>query len=354
MASLFPGYTLRRPGSHHARSATRRHLPPSVDLRAFLPPVTESGGSGVASAVSAAGAYLLRRKNRRARPVSADDGAAIGDALAGLPAAGIGDAVAVVPLALDAWRSSLADGYPIVFGLSLYASFGQQRRGLVPLPTRGELSGDGRVGHALLCVGYADRDQVFIVRGAWGAGWGEEGCCYIPYRYVLDAQHGSEDAWVVRWREPLPARSTWGSGESVLAHLTAVLARMSNHDYDAMLAAMADVPVEDRVALLMLTAADADDELSDEELVSIRDYLAHFLEILGIQRVAEDILGRAARLRGDAELLDETIALLGAHLPQAALASLVGDLTELSAQDALSEDEDAFLRNLVRAWQVAP
>jgi len=38
----------------------------------------------------------------------------------------------------------------------------------------------------MLCVGYSDTDQVFIVRNSWGASWGHNGYCYIPYEYMAN------------------------------------------------------------------------------------------------------------------------------------------------------------------------
>jgi C1A family cysteine protease len=51
-------------------------------------------------------------------------------------------------------------------------------------------------GHAVTVVGYNDLDQTFIVRNSWGSDWGDKGCFYIPYKYLLDPSLTS-DAWSI-------------------------------------------------------------------------------------------------------------------------------------------------------------
>ena len=60
---------------------------------------------------------------------------------------------------LNAWRQTLADGYPIIFAIKLYKSFDKhKKRGLVPTPLKTELGRKEHSGHAMLCVGYSDTD----------------------------------------------------------------------------------------------------------------------------------------------------------------------------------------------------
>jgi hypothetical protein len=49
----------------------------------------------------------------------------------------------------------------------------------------------------MLCVGYSDEDQVFVVRNSWGSDWGDEGYCYIPYDYLTDEDY-AHDAFTLR------------------------------------------------------------------------------------------------------------------------------------------------------------
>ncbi len=102
---------------------------------------------------------------------------------------------------LHQMQGCLAQGYPFVFGFSVYESFMTPEvatTGKVPLPPRGEqLLG----GHAVLAVGYDDALQSFIVRNSWGPKWGIKGYCEMPYGYLTDPQL-ARDFWAVYTVEP--------------------------------------------------------------------------------------------------------------------------------------------------------
>ena len=102
---------------------------------------------------------------------------------------------------LHQMQGCLAQGYPFVFGFSVYESLMSPevaKTGKVPLPPRGEqLIG----GHAVLAVGYDDAEQSFIVRNSWGTGWGIKGYCLMPYGYLTDPQL-ARDFWAVYTVEP--------------------------------------------------------------------------------------------------------------------------------------------------------
>jgi C1A family cysteine protease len=98
---------------------------------------------------------------------------------------------------LDEMRSCLAEGFPFVFGFTVYESFESQqvaKTGIVQMPQPGE-----RVmgGHAVVAVGYDDNDKRFIVRNSWGADWGMQGYFTIPYDYVADPSL-ADDFWTIR------------------------------------------------------------------------------------------------------------------------------------------------------------
>ncbi|MTJ09773.1 C1 family peptidase [Anabaena sp. UHCC 0204] len=95
-----------------------------------------------------------------------------------------------VPIDLYAMKHCLAEGYPFVFGLTLFKSFDQvTAKGRVPMPDLNSDSGREEHGkHAMLCVGYKDSAEVFIVRNSWGEEWGEDGYCYIPYEYMTNPE----------------------------------------------------------------------------------------------------------------------------------------------------------------------
>jgi C1A family cysteine protease len=98
---------------------------------------------------------------------------------------------------LAQFKGCLADGYPFVFGFTVYESFESAevgRTGVLKMPKPGE----GVVGgHAVLAVGYNDQSQCFIVRNSWGRGWGQKGYFTMPYSYLLTANL-SDDFWTIR------------------------------------------------------------------------------------------------------------------------------------------------------------
>lgn len=101
-----------------------------------------------------------------------------------------------VDVNLNAMKHCLAEGYPFAFGLQLFSSFEQAgtNGGIVPIPLAGETH-DG--GHAMLCVGYSDQDQMFVVRNSWGTDWGDNGYCYIPYDYMTHPELCA-DCWTIK------------------------------------------------------------------------------------------------------------------------------------------------------------
>jgi C1A family cysteine protease len=98
---------------------------------------------------------------------------------------------------LDDMRACLADGFPFVFGFSVYEGFESPqvaRTGIVEMPKAGERMLGG---HAVLAVGYDDAAKRVIVRNSWGAGWGLKGYFTLPYDYVAN-RNLSDDFWTIR------------------------------------------------------------------------------------------------------------------------------------------------------------
>jgi C1A family cysteine protease len=100
-------------------------------------------------------------------------------------------------------QGCLADGYPFVFGFSVYESFESAKvakTSVLNLPASGEPGagpGGAPAGHAVLCVGYDDKERRFIVRNSWGSKWGMKGYFTMPYAYLLE-ENLSDDFWTVR------------------------------------------------------------------------------------------------------------------------------------------------------------
>ncbi|MBK7996586.1 MAG: C1 family peptidase [Blastocatellia bacterium] len=149
--------------------------------------------------------------------------------------------VKLVPLTLHDWKHALAEGNPIIFGISLYESFDSHRRkGLVPMPSRKEASREDHGGHAMLCVGYSDADRTFIVRNSWGRSWGDKGYCYIPYDYLISEKFNDADSWIIKRLDNFPDgdQEGWGEEESVIEESNTEFSKMTDEEYTDMLDAM--------------------------------------------------------------------------------------------------------------------
>lgn len=99
--------------------------------------------------------------------------------------------------AIDEMRTCIADGYPFVFGFTVYQSFESQevaQTGIVQLPQPGE---QPLGGHATLSVGYDDSQKRFTVRNSWGSDWGIQGYFTIPYDYLAN-NNLADDFWTIR------------------------------------------------------------------------------------------------------------------------------------------------------------
>jgi C1A family cysteine protease len=97
---------------------------------------------------------------------------------------------------LQAMKACIASKTPFVFGFTVYDSFESDavaQTGIVPMPGPNE---NVLGGHAVLCVGYDDTTQTFIVRNSWGPGWGMGGYFTIPYAYLTNSNLAS-DFWAI-------------------------------------------------------------------------------------------------------------------------------------------------------------
>ena len=93
-------------------------------------------------------------------------------------------------------KSCIAEGYPFVFGFSVYESFESNevaKTGIAPLPAKNEkLLG----GHAVLAVGFDDAMQRFKILNSWGK-WGDNGFFTLPYEYLTNPNL-ADDFWTLR------------------------------------------------------------------------------------------------------------------------------------------------------------
>ena len=100
-------------------------------------------------------------------------------------------------LSLQEMQQCLAEGYPFVFGFTVYTAFESDsvaKSGRLNLPKPGEKVLGG---HAVCAVGYDDSTKRVLVRNSWGADWGKGGYFTMPYAYISD-NNLADDFWTIR------------------------------------------------------------------------------------------------------------------------------------------------------------
>lgn len=226
---------------HHSRLMATP-IAPSSDLRAKLPPVYNQGslgsctGNGVAclldyAHIMNAGAqwftpsrlYLYYQARVMEGTINQDAGAQIRDVISGALKFGapreslwpynIGrfswdpnakaNADAANHQALKAYKlqslddikRALSAGWPVVFGVPVYAEIEglNSKNYTVPMPGKYARSIGG---HCMVFVGHDEKTQMFKVRNSWGTGWGLKGHCLLPYAYAKRFEAGL-DAWEI-------------------------------------------------------------------------------------------------------------------------------------------------------------
>jgi len=247
-----------RDQTYSASLATLKNLPPSVDLRAAMPPVYNQGdiGSCTANAIGACVQHVRRRGaampdfppsrlfiyyNEREieNSIPLDNGAQLRDGMKSLSKLGVcpedywpydsqradplthlfpagaravrrpdnsAYGMALQHIAISYWsiaqtlsqlKSCLVEGFPFVFGFLVFESFYDANlapKTRIPLPSAMDVSMGG---HAVVAVGYDDSRNEFIVRNSWGDGVQDSGHFYMPYSYVTDIQLAA-DFWTLR------------------------------------------------------------------------------------------------------------------------------------------------------------
>jgi C1A family cysteine protease len=96
---------------------------------------------------------------------------------------------------LDEMLNCLTEGFPFVFGFTVYESFESLKvaqTGVVPMPKKSEKALGG---HAVMAIGYDQKQKRFMVRNSWGPQWGQGGYFTMPYAYL---ESSAEDFWTIR------------------------------------------------------------------------------------------------------------------------------------------------------------
>ncbi len=234
----------QRDFSYASTRAAIRKLPNRIDLRPACPPVYDQGnlGSCTANAIGAAFEFgLMKEKTTPFMPsrlfiyynervmentIDIDNGAQIRDGIKSVNKQGVCpesiwqydiQAFAKKPGAkcyaealkhqvlsyqrvvreVTSMKGCLAEGYPFVFGFTVYDSYESAavaRTGKLDMPKKKE---GLRGGHAVVAVGYDDSKKRFIIRNSWGTAWGIKGYFTMPYQY-LEEENLSDDFWTIR------------------------------------------------------------------------------------------------------------------------------------------------------------
>lgn len=386
----------------YSASLKASELPPKVDLRKFMPPVEDQGQVGSCTANATAGAYeyLLRRNqgvddydisrlflyyNARVMENCADrdSGAIIGDVFKSLNQQGVCSEETwpyieskfkdkpsqeayeeatknkiskyeCVGRDLNAWKSALAEGYPIVFGVQTFPSFQNPRNGHISMPGRNEQNTGG---HAMCCVGYSDPDRVFIVRNSWGHQWGDGGYCYIPYDYIMSPQYNCGDCWVMYDVNPIrqeDAEEAWDdSTESIFVDMENEFSDMSDEDWLAMCDELGDYDIVYRLGALYNIACWGDEEVSPEESKVALDKLKKILIMFGLEYSPKKVMKHCENIwvNESDDFFDITVAILSKYLSEGARATIAADMLEIcSADDDAADDERDIILGLVGDW----
>lgn len=98
-------------------------------------------------------------------------------------------------MSLNEMVNCLAEGYPFVFGFTVYEGFSSatvKRSGVLKMPSKRE----GVLGgHAVMAVGYDKGTERFIVRNSWGKDWGKDGYFTMPMEYLETL---ADDFWTIK------------------------------------------------------------------------------------------------------------------------------------------------------------
>lgn len=103
-------------------------------------------------------------------------------------------------IGLQQMKQCLAEGYPFVFGFTVYEGFESQQvaeTGVLNLPQPGEKVMGG---HAIMAAGYDDATKRLLIRNSWGTDWGMAGYFTMPYDYASN-NNLADDFWTLRAME---------------------------------------------------------------------------------------------------------------------------------------------------------
>jgi C1A family cysteine protease len=96
---------------------------------------------------------------------------------------------------VEQFKKYLSEDIPICIGFDVYDSFMTlevAKTGLMPVPNK--MAENILGGHAVVIVGYNEKDQTFLVRNSWGEDWGIKGHFKMPFELIKSLVH---ESWVI-------------------------------------------------------------------------------------------------------------------------------------------------------------
>ncbi|MBO4244348.1 MAG: hypothetical protein J5882_04755 [Bacteroidales bacterium] len=388
----------------YSASLKADNLPSKVDLRQYLTPVENQGQLGSCTANATAGAYeylmwwhkqsqfdlsrLFLYYNTRVieNTVNVDNGAMIFDVIKALHDNGVCSENSWpyviqkfkqrppencyaeakehniskyerIALDLDTWKSVLAEGYPIIFGIQIFNSFQNPRNGFISMPR----SNDQPLGgHAMCCVGYSDPDRVFIVRNSWGHQWGDKGYCYIPYDYMMNRKYNDGDSWVIYSMDgeintDQIEEEAWNDDEeSMFVDMEDEITNMSDEQWNAMCEELGEYDLVYRLGALYNFACwcDEETELTPEESKLAAEKLKRLLVMFDLEYSPKKVLKHCQNLWVNKEdFIPNTIQILGKYLSEGARATIAADMLEICEADGEATDEELeTIETLIGDW----
>ena len=253
---------------------------------------------------------------------------------------------------LDEWKSALAEGHPIIFGITVFSGINNPRNGKVPNPKSNERA-DG--GHAMLCVGYSDPDRVFIIRNSWGVQWGDKGYGYISYDYMMNKKYNDGDNWILfevstggndRNNNDSDA---WSNDNNSIFTYDDEFSRMDDATWQKLNDECGEYDMSYRLAALCIAGGAGDETLSDTECKVAETKLQHLYKLFKINYSASKVIDKCLDVF-DEDFINETVKIVAKYFSKNARNAIANDMYAIAKADELVDSEDEWLKQLVGSW----
>ena len=253
---------------------------------------------------------------------------------------------------LDEWKSALAEGYPIVFGIDVFSSIENPRGGKVPNPKSNERNEGG---HAMCCVGYSDADRVFIVRNSWGEQWGDKGYGYFSYDYIMNKKYNSGDSWIIydvtTGGESHGGKDSdaWSDDKTSIFTYDDEFSRMNDATWEKLNNECGDYDMSYRLAALCIAGGAGDEFLSDEECKVAETKLQHLYKLFNINYSASKVIDKCLDVF-DENFINETVKIVTRYFSKNARNAIANDMYAIAKADELLDSEDEWLKQIIGSW----